>query len=284
MHKITYAEFYITNVCNLACEGCNRFNNYKFTGFQKWEDYADEYKMWAKELELRSIGLLGGEPLLNPTCLEWIVGIRNLWPRPKLKVVTNGFHLNKVDGLYDIVNNDRKVELWVGIHNKQHKKEIYSILNEFMAGPLTIKFNEDDKFMQYAMVTDTNGVSIKVEYNWWFHQGSLIKNADGFTLHSSDPEKAHNNCHMKNCHHFIRGKLYKCGVVALLPEFASQHKLMLSESDSELMYSYSPLGLTDTVERKIEFIKNIENPISQCKFCPEVYNGDRIFSIKKKDI
>ena len=38
MNRLDYCEFYITNVCNLSCNGCNRFNNYKFRGFQRWED------------------------------------------------------------------------------------------------------------------------------------------------------------------------------------------------------------------------------------------------------
>ena len=32
-------EFYITNVCNIACPQCNRFNNWNFKGHQIWKDY-----------------------------------------------------------------------------------------------------------------------------------------------------------------------------------------------------------------------------------------------------
>lgn len=38
MNRLDYMEFYITNVCNLTCTGCNRFNNYKFKGFQRWTE------------------------------------------------------------------------------------------------------------------------------------------------------------------------------------------------------------------------------------------------------
>ena len=40
-HRLNYAEFYITNVCNLNCTECNRFNNYHFSGHQRWDDYSD---------------------------------------------------------------------------------------------------------------------------------------------------------------------------------------------------------------------------------------------------
>ena len=70
--RIPYAEFYIINVCNLACPGCNRFNDYNFTGYQRWEDYADAYKQWAEQVDIGNIGILGGEPLLNPTFMAWV--------------------------------------------------------------------------------------------------------------------------------------------------------------------------------------------------------------------
>jgi len=60
--KIPYAEFYIINVCNLACPGCNRFNNYNFVGYQRWADYADVYAQWAKEFAY----------FLEPKLLEWL--------------------------------------------------------------------------------------------------------------------------------------------------------------------------------------------------------------------
>ena len=51
--QLNYVEFYITNVCNLTCQGCNRFNSFKFKGWQKWEDYADTYKQWSEQIEFR---------------------------------------------------------------------------------------------------------------------------------------------------------------------------------------------------------------------------------------
>lgn len=280
MLHLNYCEFYITNVCNLACPGCNRFNNYKFTGFQKWNDYAKEYAEWASQLRISNIGILGGEPLLNVDFKLWATGIRALWPRAFIKITTNGFYLDKIDGLYDLVKTNQ-LELQIGIHNKQHKPKLMEKIQQFLQGPLNYEFNNDNIYQQYMYVTDANRVRIKVEYNWWFHQGALIAQDGTFALHQSDVEIAHNNCHMKTCHHFIRGKLYKCGVVALLPEFSQQHKLDISQDDFDLMMSYKPLSVTDDHQRKQEFVNNIENSIPQCKFCPEVYNGQQIFALEK---
>jgi len=280
--KIPYAEFYIINVCNLACSGCNRFNNYNFVGYQRWEDYAEIYAQWANEVDIGSIGLLGGEPLMNPTFLDWVDGLNVLWPNKNLRIISNGFRLAKWPELYSRLADNRNIELWVGIHNKQHKAEIIQKIKDFIQAPYTTEFNSDNPYQQYMLITDANGIKIRVEYNWWFHQGAIIKDNNQLMLHNSDPEKAHNICHMKTCHHFIRGQLYKCGVVAVLPEFDQQHQLTLSTEDRVLLGGYQPLSITDT--NKAEFIANLDKPIDQCKFCPEVYNGDQIAAQLKKDL
>ena len=86
---LDYVEFYITNVCNFNCTGCNRFNNYNFSGTQRWEDYKDIYARWSKVLSLQGFAILGGEPMLNPTYKDWILGVNALWPKAKKKFVTN---------------------------------------------------------------------------------------------------------------------------------------------------------------------------------------------------
>ena len=284
MNRLDYMEFYITNVCNLTCTGCNRFNNYKFKGFQRWADYKEEYTQWSKELQVNTISILGGEPLLNVDFMLWLQGIRELWPTTNIRVVTNGFYLNKIVGLYDYINSQKLTELWIGIHNKMHKEKILKNIENFLVGPLTYEFNKDNIYQQYMWITDSNGVRLKVEYNWWFHQGAIVKTETGKTLHNSDINKAHNICHSKTCHHLMNGKIYKCGAVALFPEFDKQHSLELSSEDRELMNSYRPLSVTDSEETKVNFINNLKNSIPQCKFCPEEYHGDQIFALEKKMI
>ena len=83
-------EFYITNVCNLDCRGCNRFNNYNFKGHSYWDDTADEIEKWSKRLDLPRITILGGEPTLNPDLEKWCSNLRRLWPMAVIMIQTNG--------------------------------------------------------------------------------------------------------------------------------------------------------------------------------------------------
>jgi hypothetical protein len=279
--KIPYAEFYITNVCNLTCAGCNHFNDVKFRGCQEWSDYADQYSAWSQIVEFDHIAILGGEPLLNPSFMSWLSGITTLWNRTRLRVITNGFRLNFVPGLYDMISKNKKIQIWVGIHNKMHKKEIFNEVAKFMSGPITYEYGQHSPYREYVWCTDSNGVRIKIEYNWWFNQGSIKKQENILTLHTSDPVRAHEICNMKTCHQFIKGKLYKCGVVGLLEEFDQQFPLTLSPGDRTLMNAYQPLTLDHSHEQKSTFIQNLDKPIDQCRFCPEAYHGEMIYSQKK---
>ncbi len=279
---IPYFEFYITNVCNLACTGCNRFNNYKFSGYQQWSDYKDIYAEWSRQVVPGSMAILGGEPLLNPTFMDWVRGVRSCWPDVFMRIVTNGFYLDRVKGLYDFLRDDPQTQLYIGVHNKQHKKQIIDKVTNFLTQPILTVHNNDKTYQEYIELTDSNDVRCRIEYNWWFHQGTLIDQDGQLSLHNSDVVKAHTNCHMKTCHHFVKGELYKCGVVAVLPDFAKQHHMDLDDHSRTMINAYKSLKITDTYEDKKKFIENLDQPIDQCRFCPETYQGQQIYAQEKK--
>ena len=84
-------EFYITNVCNLTCSGCNRYNNYKFSGFWPWAEAEPVLRKWAKYIDVKHPVILGGEPLLHPDIVKWINGLREIFPNYSgVQVQSNG--------------------------------------------------------------------------------------------------------------------------------------------------------------------------------------------------
>ena len=135
MFYLNYSEFYITNVCNLNCQNCNRYNNFAFSGHQTWSDHADQYRAWAEILDIKEIGILGGEPLLNPDFPNWLHGIAELWPNAKIHIDTNGTQLHKWPDLYDWVKKYQgRVCVWISDHINdngfQARKSILKFLKE----------------------------------------------------------------------------------------------------------------------------------------------------------
>lgn len=99
-YKLDYVEFYVTNVCNLNCHNCNRYNNFPFSGHYHWDDYWDEYNRWSKIIDTNHICILGGEPFANPEILHWLHGIAALWTDSKISIVTNGYYFDRWPTLY----------------------------------------------------------------------------------------------------------------------------------------------------------------------------------------
>jgi organic radical activating enzyme len=283
--QLPYVEFYITNVCNLACDGCNRFNSFKFKGWQSWKDHSDDYAKWSEQLDIGSISIMGGEPLLNPDFYQWVYGLGKLWPKTPIMIATNGTQLDHHQQLYDVMLDNRYVTMNVSLHNKMHKKVIVDKVKQFLCEPFVYRA-DTTKYRESLSITDTNGITVKIFYNWWFHQGAVIRSAESnrYTLHNSDPIKAHDICHSKTCHHFEHGKLYKCGPAALFEQFDKQFGLDLSLEDRNLISSVPFVAVDDDIDIKKIFINKITAPIPQCKFCPEHYDGKMIFALEKKDL
>jgi hypothetical protein len=280
-------EFYITNVCNLACEQCNRFNNFNFTGWQRWSDYEADYQKLGEYIDLSAIVLLGGEPLLNPTVVDWIRGLNGIFSAD-IQLLTNGTRLNKVAGLYDALAaspRGRSVKNHVGLslHNPAHFDSLREAVHKFLQGPITewgpmIKVERTQGQPDFGAIysaRDSNRVLVNMFQYTNFVTASVQQMSGRFVLHNSDPKIAHDNCGFVKykSYHFIRGKMYKCGPVALFPEFDQQHTFDISSKDRELLNSYKPLTAENIETYGDEFFANIDNPIPQCKFCPEMSEG-----------
>ena len=136
MLTLDYAEFYITNVCNLSCDWCNRLNNFKFKGHQKWADYKDDYKKWADIVDIKYITILGGEPTLNPDFIDWVVGINGLWPNADIEINTNGTQLHKWPELYDIVKLNKNIQVRISLHGGTTEQAVKKSLRKYYTTPL----------------------------------------------------------------------------------------------------------------------------------------------------
>lgn len=171
MHNLSYLEFYITNVCNLNCTDCQRFNNFSFTGHQRWKDYADKYEAWSKIIHIDSITILGGEPMLNPDFIQWVKGIATFWPISFIRIATNGTQFSRWPELYDIlVESKGRIFIEINQHGDDLKETIDKNVRDFLKGEIS--------------------TTIKTEWEWrrrWKEQWDSV--ADPSWPYIDDPEK-----------------------------------------------------------------------------------------------
>lgn len=280
---LPYVEFYITNVCNLACDNCNRFNNHDFAGHYLWSDYAHIYKEWSRHMRFQKVAIMGGEPLLNPSVCDYVEGINRLWDQ-RVQIMTNGTRLNRVPGLYERMiryrqDGDFYRANWIGvsIHNSDDTDRYFDEIHKFLQGPVTYHHRDDPDNIDNCFTwgathafSDDNGMHVHVWDYTSFYPAAVSRDHLGrFQVENNDPDLAHEQCGFRrfHCHHFMAGKIYKCAPVALFPEFDRQHEFDISDQDRELMHSYEPLTIDRAVQAH-DFFDRIGNVIPQCKFCP----------------
>jgi sulfatase maturation enzyme AslB (radical SAM superfamily) len=270
-------EFYITNVCNLTCSGCNRYNNYKFSGWESWADAEPILTRWAEKIEIRHPVILGGEPLLNPDIVAWITGIRRLWPQYSgVQVQSNGTRLDLVSGLYEALDPGQGNWIGISLHAEEHREPLFARIRNFLQHPIVETENPTDPMGSRYQFIDINKRKVHVWRNDTFVQSNIVEQANGrFGLYNSNPEIAHENCtyrRFKN-YHMIQGQIYKCGPVALMPQFDDQHQFDISAEDRAIIHAPGRgLAIDEWDTRGPEFLANIDNIIPQCKFCPESYD------------
>jgi len=255
-------EFYITNVCNLTCSECRTLNNYQFKGHYNF-DY-DTYKPWSDVLNISRFDILGGEPTLNPNLLDWMVGLRTLWPNANGFITTNGTHLGKVKNLHKIAAK-YNYNIKIGMHAVDLRKliatQILSAFGDCKILPIQQKkFKGQDCVNEIVLETDL-GVRIHCQ-SYEHFQVSPFKNAK-FEFYDSDPKIAHNNCNIRNCHHMINGNLYKCGFVSTAAEFLKQQHVPVPP----LLSAYVPLTVDKITSQSV--LNNLQNYIPQCGLCQE---------------
>ena len=296
MHVIpSKVDVYITNVCNLTCQNCNRFNNFDFRGWQRWSDYQAQYEQWGKLVKLTAVTIMGGEPFLNPTLIDWVQGINRIFGI-EVQILTNGTRFRHASDLYDALffKHDTRPynHIGVSLHDLDQFDRYKEDILYFLQAPVMIfpKGHEKNSWDSDYQFVDCNGVIVNVYIKDTFHSAAINHSWKSspqiqkvFSLHNSDPFFAHQNCAFVQfkSYHFIRGKLYKCAPVALMPEFDQQHKLDISDSDRILLNSYQPLSVDNFETYQQEFFSQLDNPIPQCKFCPEKYQFEKIFPVVK---
>jgi hypothetical protein len=238
--------------------------------------------------------------MLNPDFENWLFGISNLWPKSKLQIATNGTRLDKITNEIYHVLLKHQGTLWITCHDI----ELYdgfldfskTFLNKIVSDTVADNVSNYDWKSEYERsktdptvklktvsrkLIDENGVEVILDWSQSF-VSSIVNLLDDQSLtmkYNSDPVQAHDICYFKNCHQINKGKVYKCPLVSVLPDFLDQFDVTMSADDRVLAQSYEPL----TVDKNVsEFVNAITDPIPQCKFCPSNYTKHNFIGTEKK--
>lgn len=249
-------EWNVARGCNLSCEGCLTFSDFPYTEIIDKETLRGWYKKWNQRIAPKSLAVLGGEPLLNKEILSIIEMTREMWNKEHneyFELVTNGFLLKKYQDLPKVLR-DTNCVLAISIHDRgeKYQKKIEEISN--LASNWEEKYNIKVKY--YVDNADATTAWKKT----YLGSGTDIRPFNDY-----DQQSSWNNCITgQKCWQLFRGFIYKCPLVAYLPEH--KEKFGLHSDWDQYLDTYSPLTPEATDQEIIDFFARGAEDC--CGMCP----------------
>ena len=255
---------YLTNIavdiskhCNLNCRGCDHFSPLASPGFYDLNQYTSDIKRLAElagENYIDRIGIMGGEPLLNPDVLKYLEVTRECCPKTKIRLVTNGILLTQQDENF-----------WLTLKR-------LNIFVEYTKYDINLDYEKLDSIIaKYEVPIDVYGYNknaVKKSYKIPLDLQGNQNIVDNFL-----------NCfHANHCIALKDGRLYTCTVAPSIENFNKYfgYDLPLTDRDGIDIHK------AQSMQEILEFLAK---PIPFCKYCN--VNGRSFghdWGISKKEI
>lgn len=269
---IKYFEVFANYGCNLRCIGCSSFCDYMVEGIPNWETIEHDLKKWADILNVENIGVLGGEPLMNPDLYKWLEGIRNIYNNSTMLLVTNGLLLDRWPDLIKKMIDLSPGEVMITLHvdyaeiiekiQRQIKNSKYRFIK---------KAHKDQAYyeVEYILFAKNKKFSIHV-----VEPDKFLKRYKGYgkniyPYENDNIEEAHELCIDRPI--MYEGKIYRCSKMALL-----KRQLMITGQffDQKEIGPWKPyldyegVSYNDDIEKIQSCIAQFDKAEMVCKSCP----------------
>lgn len=242
-------EYHVAHGCNLSCQQCSHYSNFRLGGLLSVKQAREEYELWADRLRPELFALLGGEPALNPELVAHVRLAREYWPHSRLMLVSNGFFLDRHPELPKVLVD---VDCCLDISKHGDSPEY---LRQFHEGLETVhRWREKYPQLRY---------NLRHSHQGWMRQYRVV---DGQPQpYQSEPDAAYHVCMQKTCTQLYQGQLWKCPALAYYRLFETKLRLETAEQ-WELFRQYAPCPPeADDATVRTFFA---QRAISQCGLCP----------------
>ena len=264
---LPFIELMSTQVCNLSCQGCTNYSDLKHKGYVKWEDAKQQLEQWLKIVDIPDIGIMGGEPLINPQIRNWIIGIRELMPNSQIRFSTNGLLLHKHMDIISLMHSLGNVVFKITVHtiDDQLRDVIEDILTRYKWRIV----------LEHGIARWKTSNNIRFQLNY---PTEFVKTFQGpykdMKPYKSSPDTAFKTCIQQTCPLLYNGRIHKCSTAGLLKD-TLEH---LDNPNIELWNKYidDGISITDDINTITAFIDNFGKPNKLCAQCPSVIDTNSI--------
>jgi hypothetical protein len=248
MLAIRNLELHVTHACNLACESCSHYSNQGHKGSLALGEAERWMSLWSARLAPEFFHLLGGEPTIHPDLSAFLPLVRRAWPRARIRIVTNGFFLDRHPALPEAMRAAGNCFIAVSIHHdgtdyRARFAPIWDLLGRWVGA---------------------HGIEVHFlpSHLWWTrrYRGSGAAMAP---YDDRRPRKSWEICPAKYCPQLHDAKIWKCAPLAYL---GLQHAKYGLDERWRRYLDYRPLSPGCSDAELAEFFAREEEP--SCAMCP----------------
>jgi len=240
--SVPLIEYHLTNHCNLNCKGCAHFAPIAEPWFADIKSFESDIKQLLTKVDIEHLILFGGEPLLHHSISNFIILARELLPKAKISILTNGILLLKTLGkIKDILKNN-------------------NVIVNVTCYPVNVKYDFIFKLLK----------QFKIQYYVYNDDLEPIKTLRKHIL-SHNKRKNDWDCLMirSNSIQLKNGKIYICPLQAYIDIFNKQFNESFVVDDDCVLDIYDN-KVTDDVILNFYNKKN-----SFCDYCREPIEGNK---------
>jgi MoaA/NifB/PqqE/SkfB family radical SAM enzyme len=248
MRKLWNLEIHVTHGCNLSCESCSHYSNQGHTGHLSLEDADAWMSAWSGRVSPAVFSLLGGEPTIHPELPAFVPLVRKHWPDTAIRIVSNGFFLDRHPTLPTVLEQAGDAALYISIH---HSSDEYS---EKLAPNLELA-------RSWVRDHKTSILTYPSSTRWTRRYKGIGANMAPYS--DGDHRASWEQCSARYCPQIHQGRIYKCGPLAYLG--MQDEKYGLSDAWDEYL-GYAPLAPECSDAELDEFFDREDESV--CGMCP----------------
>lgn len=249
----------ITQVCNLSCHGCTNYSDLQHEGYVSWSQGREWLTQWLERVDIPDVGIMGGEPTINPELIDWLYGVRELMPNSQIRFTTNGLLLHKQFELVKHLETIGNCVFKIAVH--QDNSELEEVIKEIY------DMYPWEPVFEYGVARHRTGNNFRFHVKrpdvfWKTYRGEY-KN---MMPHNSDPAEAFKQCCQQTCPLLYNGKIYKCSTSGLLADTLG--KFNNPNYEQWEPYVYQGIAPDCNDQELQEFLDNFGKPHAMCRMCP----------------
>jgi len=231
---LRYLELHLTDHCNLDCKGCGHHSPLASPYYADIHQYEIDMRRLSQLFRnIRTIRLMGGEPLLHQDPAAFITVTRVVFPKSHIKFVTNGILLPKAS-----------VAFWDACRNTN------TSINLSVYPPLK-------RVEELRALCRDERVNLSVTNIETFHAHRNLKG-------DSDKEKAFKLCRKRYFNPLLKdGRLYTCPMPAYIHYFNESFNYQIEADKGIDIHSQNISGSW--------ILRELNKPIETCKWCAYDY-------------